>query len=94
MFNWAVEQKLLQANPLKTVKRPPRRRRNRVLTPEERDFILSKIPDEQFREYVFAMLDTGSRPGEVMAVSAQHVSRDFSMWVFMRRAVAMRRRVR
>ncbi len=82
MFNWAVEQKLLDANPLRSVRRPPSRRRNRVLSPEERTFILSSIPDEPFRQYVFAMLETGCRPGEVMAVTAQHVSRDCTMWIF------------
>jgi integrase len=82
LFNWAVEHKLLSENPLRSVKRRPRKRRNRVLTPEERGFIFAKIPDEQFREFVFAMLDTGCRPGEIMSVSAANVSRDFSMWVF------------
>lgn len=82
VFNWAVEHKILAENPLRSVKRPPRRRRNRVLTPEERAFLLATIPDEQFRDNVFAMLDTGCRPGEIMAVASANVSRDCSMWVF------------
>jgi hypothetical protein len=70
MFNWAVKDAgLLPDSPLKNVKRPPKKRRNRVMTEAEREFVMKTIRDEQFREYVFAMLDTGARPGEVMAVT-------------------------
>lgn len=77
MFNWAVKDAgLLSDSPLNKVKKPPRKRRNRVLSPEERAYIFRTIRDEQFREYVFALLDTGCRSGEVMAVTASHVSSD------------------
>jgi integrase len=81
MFNFAVEQKLLAENPLKSLKKPPKKRRNRVMSPEERRFVCSAIRDEQFREFVFAMLETGCRPGEVMTVTAADVARDCSVWV-------------
>src|SRR5262249_19255550 len=58
------------------------KRRDRVLSAEERDYVLRTIRDEQFRDYVFALLDTGARPGEVMAVAADNVSRDCSRWTF------------
>jgi integrase len=83
MSNWAVKDAVrLTDSPLKNVKKPPRKRRNRVLTPVERTFVFQTIPDNQFREYVFALLDTGCRPGEVMAVTANHVSRDGTRWTF------------
>ncbi|HYV39192.1 MAG TPA: site-specific integrase [Gemmataceae bacterium] len=82
LFNWAVDEKLLLANPLKHVKKPPKRRRNRVLAPEERAFVFKMVRDQQFREFVFAMLDTGCRPSEVIAVTAKHVSRDGATWIF------------
>jgi integrase len=83
MFNWAVkEAKLLKESPLAGVKRPPKRKRKRILEPTERELLLSKIKDEAFRQFVFAMLETGCRPGEVMAVTANHVSRDCSNWTF------------
>ena len=40
-------------------------RKNRVMSEAERDYILRTIRDEQFREYVFALLDSGCRPGEL-----------------------------
>jgi integrase len=82
MLNWAAEQKLIPENPLRSIRKPPKKRRNRVLTAEEREYVYGLIRDEQFRQLVFAMLDTGCRPSEVMAVTAAHVSRDGSRWVF------------
>ena len=82
MFNWAVKDAaLLHESPLRNVKRPPKKRRNRIMNAVERDFLVGLIRDEQFREYVFALLDTGARPGEVTAVTAGHVSRDGARWV-------------
>lgn len=80
MFNWAVTEKILAHNPLKDVQKPPRRRRNRILTPAEREYVFKSIRDEQFREFVFAMLDTGCRPSEVAKVTAANVARDFTYW--------------
>jgi integrase len=83
MFNWAANDAgLLVANPLRAVKKPPKRRRNRVMTPEERDYVFGLIRDEPFRQFVFALLDTGCRPSEVMRVSARNVSRDGTRWTF------------
>jgi integrase len=81
MFNWAVDEKLLAVNPLKSVKKPPVGRRNRILSPKEREAVMAAIRDEQFREFFQALLDTGCRPSEVMNVTAAHVSADVTMWV-------------
>ena len=83
MFNWAVNDAgLLAASPLKGVKKPPKKRRNRVLSSAEREAVYGMIRDEAFRQFVFALLDTGCRPSEVMAVTARHVSRDGTRWTF------------
>lgn len=81
LFNWAVDEKILPANPIKDVRKPPRRRRNRILTLQERQCIFQSIRDEYFREFLFAMLDTGCRPSEVMNVTAAQVSSDYSVWI-------------
>lgn len=76
MFNWAVNDAgLLADSPLKAIKKPPKKRRNRVLTAEEREYVYGLIRDEQFRQFVFAMLDTGCRPSEVMKVSPARLPR-------------------
>jgi len=90
VFNWAEAEGLLQPNPVKAVKKPPQRHRDRVVTPEERQEILAAIKDQQFREFVFAMLETGARPGEVRRVTAAHVNLELGVWVFKEHKTARR----
>ncbi len=89
-FNWADAEGVLQPNPVKSVKKPPQRRRDRVLTPEERQEIFWTIPDQHFRDFVFAMQETGARPGEVRKVTAAHVNLDLGVWIFREHKTAKR----
>jgi integrase len=82
LFNWALKHKLIPENPILSVEKPSKRRRKRFMAAPEEEFVYSAIRDEQFREFVFAMLETGCRPGEVMSVTADHVSADGKMWSF------------
>src|SRR5262249_39794474 len=43
--------------------------------------ILAAIRDQSFRDFVFAMQETGCRPGEVARVCAEHVNLDLGVWV-------------
>src|SRR5262249_61192925 len=70
LFNWAVKRKLIPENPILSVEKPPKRRRNRIMSPLERESVYKAIRDEQFREFVFATLETGCRPSEVARVTA------------------------
>ena len=90
VFNWADAEGLLQPNPIKAVKKPPQRHRDRVLTPEERQEILATIRDQPFREFVLAMMETGARPGEVRKVTAAHVNLELGVWVFKEHKTAKR----
>jgi len=89
-FNWADAEGLLQPNPIKAVKKPPQRHRDRVLSDEERKEMLAAIKDRQFREFVFAMMETGARPGEVRKVTAAHVNLELGVWVFKDHKTAKR----
>ena len=89
-FNWADGEGVLQPNPVKAVKKPPQRHRDRVLTPDEREEILRMIPDRHFREFVFALQETGARPGEVRKVTAAHVNLELGVWVFKEHKTAKR----
>ncbi len=89
-FNWADAEGVLQPNPIKAVKKPPQRHRDRVLTPDERKEILSAIKDEAFRNFVFAMMETGARPGEVRRVTAAQVNLDLGIWFFKEHKTAKR----
>jgi site-specific recombinase XerD len=81
-FNWAAENNKITKNPLKGVKKPPARARERFLTEEERRQIFDSYPeDDPFRDLLFALEQTGCRPGEVAMVSAAHFEPRTGVWV-------------
>src|SRR5262249_15607307 len=81
-FNWAFENKKITSNPLKAVKKPPARARERFLTPEERTQIFENYPQgDCFRDFLFALEQTGCRPGEVSMVTAEHFEPRTGVWV-------------
>ena len=81
-FNWAADEGLIAANPVKKVKKPQMRTRERFVTQEERRRILDNYPEgDCFRDFLFALEHTGCRPGEVSAVTAEHVNLDLGVWV-------------
>jgi integrase len=81
-FNWAADEGLIPANPLKKVRKPPARARERFLTAEERQQIFDNYCEgDCFRDFLFALEHTGCRPGEVAAVTAEHVDLRTGVWV-------------
>ena len=81
-FNWAEGEGLLALNPLRKVKKPPQTFRERVFSREERQEVVAKIRDQAFRDFVFAMQETGCRPSEVSRVTAANVNLELGVWVF------------
>jgi len=80
-FNWSDQQGVLSPNPLKSVQKPAARRRTRILTEDERNEILATIKDQKFRDFVFALQQTGCRPSEVSRLTAADVNLDLGVWV-------------
>ncbi len=87
-FNWAIEQGLMEHNPLRLLKKPTAKRRERVLSSEEREKILSSATDEEFRDFLTALQETGARPGEIRQVTAAHVDLEQGVWVFLKHKTA------
>ena len=87
-FSWADQQGILSPSPVRTVKVDAVNRRTRVITRDEQAEILAAIKDRQFREFFQAMLETGCRPSEVAAVTAEHVNLDLGVWVFVKHKTA------
>jgi hypothetical protein len=81
-FNWCEDEGVLPHSPLKRVKKPPQTCRERVLTPAERQTVLTGIKDRPFQEFLFALLETGCRPGEARTVCGHHVNLELGAWVF------------
>lgn len=85
LFNWGVRRKLLLENPLARMERPEPQARERILTDQERRLILGALSgrrDAGFKLFLFAMSQTGARPGEVRKVTAAHCQLDAGVWVF------------
>jgi integrase len=81
-FRWAAEEGHISANPFLGVKKPPVGPRDRILTPAEKREILATIRDKPFRQFVFALYETGCRPSEVARVTARHFDAERGLWVF------------
>jgi integrase len=81
-FNWAEGEGLLALNPLRRVKKPPQTFRERVFSREERNEVMTAIRDQAFRDFVFAMQETGCRPSEVARVTAANVNLELGVWAF------------
>ena len=81
LFSWAEQQGLIQSNPLRLLKVPRGKRRERVLTAEEKKLILESVRDQAFRNFLNALIGTGCRPSEVANVTASNVDLALGIWV-------------
>jgi integrase len=80
-INFAVGQGYIGENPLRSVKKPGTKRRERLLTADEQSALLDATHDREFRDFLVALQETGARPGEVAAVTARDVDFDAAVWV-------------
>jgi integrase len=70
-FNWAVQQQLITANPLKGMKRPSARSRGRdcIVSPQDHERILAAA-SARVRPFIVCLENTGCRPGELLGGTA------------------------
>lgn len=81
VFSWSEQEGLIGSNPIKHVKKPAIRRRERLVTAEEKLQILAAIKDQSFKNFVFAMQETGARPSEVANVTASDCNLKDGVWI-------------
>jgi integrase len=84
VFNWAVDQGLIANNPVRSLKKPPLNRRERILSPVERAKIFVSVKDQAFRDFLVALEQTGARPGEIRQVTAANVDLENGIWVLQK----------
>ncbi len=80
-FNWATGEGILKENPLRGMKKPQANRRERILTAEEWEELFAAVLDQEFKDFLTAMRETGCRPGEVRRVTAADVDLKAGIWV-------------
>lgn len=75
VFSWATEEGMIDANPLKGMKRPRPAPRQRALSEEEFD-LLYEHAGGPFRDFLLALHDTGARPKELRELIWDQVKED------------------
>jgi integrase len=81
-FNHALDQGLLKDNPFQRLRKDQPLRRERIVEPGEREKIFGAIRDRAFREFLFAITETGARPGEVRKLTREFINLECGLWVF------------
>ena len=64
-FSWAADEGLIAESPIKKIRKPAVNRRDTILTPEQQQAALAAASDESFRDFLFALQETGCRPAAV-----------------------------
>jgi integrase len=73
-FNWAVELGYIAASPVSKVPKPPPKRRENPITPEDFAVLIDFYPDgDPFRELLVFAWYSGCRPQEATHLEARHV---------------------
>lgn len=81
-MNWALEDELIEQNPVAYLKKPRGGKRDTVISPEEFETILTFVNDPGFRDLLITTWETGCRPQESLRVEARHVDLRNCRWVF------------
>jgi integrase len=71
-YSWALEQGLIDADPIRPLKKARPKRRLRILTEAEWQTILKACPGEQVRAFFQLQRATGARPQELRAAEVRH----------------------
>ena len=74
-FNWAAEQGVLPTNPLKGMKCPRAKARERAMTDQEFRTLL-RHSDRDFKVLLFSLRETGARPKEIRTLLWSCVTKD------------------
>jgi integrase len=80
-FNWATAEGIIEENPLQGLRKPPANRRERIVTAEEWAKLFAAVRDQEFKDFLVALRETGCRPGEVRKVTADNVNLELGIWL-------------
>jgi integrase len=75
-FNWAEQNRGLEKNPIRRMKKPEAKRRSDIITKEEFEELLGLVGDGCFRDLLTVSYDSGARPFEVKDLEQRHMDFD------------------
>ncbi len=75
-LSWAVKQGHIRRNPIAGIEKPAMARRELVIDEQQFELILSKTDDQQFKDYLNFIWETGCRPQEAAKIAARHLDGD------------------
>jgi integrase len=75
-LNWAVKQGLIEKNPIKYMEKPTAGRRELILTPEEFNTLYDYASDQNFKDLLMFVWETGCRPQEAYRLESRHLDGD------------------
>jgi integrase len=82
VLRWAHQQGYVDTNPIMHLEQPKAGRREQVVSAEEFQELMKRIPDQNFRDLLTITWETGCRPQESLRVEARHVDLVNSRWIF------------
>lgn len=80
LFRWSRKQGYIAVDPMGDVEKPRALVREKILTHAQVNEILDVTRDQEFRDIVTALRETGCRPGEVMSLTAAAVDLKAGTW--------------
>lgn len=83
-LNWHVERESIATNPIAGMKKPPRARRETVVTAELRDAALRSIQCDAFRDFYFLLCELMIRPFELRTLEARQIDFARGLAIFKR----------
>jgi integrase len=72
-FNWALDEELIDRNPVGRAKKPAREARELAIGPEDFAEVMAAAPELCFRTLLDFAWETGVRPQEIIKIEAWHV---------------------
>lgn len=81
-FSWAVDEELIDRNPIGRVKKPTREAREFAVQPDEYAEVIETIADPNFRDLVEMAWETGSRVQELRKIETRFFDPETSRVVF------------
>lgn len=83
VYNWAIEMGYLESSPIRKVPKPPAKRREIYMKPDDFQEIMSLIPlKDPFHDFVTFVWLSGSRPQEARHIEKRHFEPENERIVF------------